>query len=99
MTQPYPNPDNFTTALAGAEYVNTVTGGWFWILMVWAIPLVVFFSLVLSRARFGISLAIAMYLGVVLGGLVWAIGLIPGQHVVLFLLFSLIGTIISYFES
>ena len=98
MPIPYPQP-SFNTTTQMMEYVKTVTDGWMFILVCIAIAVVIFIMLRTKMYRTSDSLLVASFLTLILGSFLWAAGLIPGNVVVLFLLFTMGSAIYSFFGS
>lgn len=74
MAPPIINWSNFTSWSNYMEVPNTVTGGWFWAVMLWMIFAII--TLVLSGYGFEVSLMIASFICLLIGVLLAAGGLI-----------------------
>lgn len=87
----YTYPTTMTGIYGLATWVNTVTGGWFWSLILLALFAILFFSFKsyqTSRAFAGASF-ITMVVGILMG----AIGLIPVKIIILCIILGAFGIV------
>ena len=94
---PYPQP-NITTAEGLFTHVNTVTQGASSLLVVVSSFIVLFIVMKARMYKTSDSLALSGMFTVILGSFIWALGLIQGNILVLFLIVTIAGTIWSFFE-
>lgn len=98
MPQPYPDPTNLTGIVPVATYVNAVTGNWFWSLACVTAFIIIFFGLLLVRSKVGIALLNAGWITTILAALLWVIGLVEPNVMLIMIFIAVAGGLISYFE-
>ena len=86
MPKPYPTPTNLTSATKVVEYANDVTDGSLVILFSASVWLVIFIILKSKLYRNSDSAAIASMLALILNSFLWALGLLAGRFVVVYLI-------------
>ena len=98
MGQPYPNPSNMTGLTDVIEYSNTVTGGYMTILFSFACFIVLLMILKGRMVRTSDAVSISGLLTLILSSFLWALGLLAGNILVIFLLITVAATMWSIFD-
>lgn len=85
MPQPYPNP-NFNTTLGLFNYANSVTDHWAGIGFIMVIYVSALLIMLIRGYRPSIAFTVGGFGGFLCGSLLWAVGVISGQTVLITLL-------------
>lgn len=97
MPKPYADPA-INTSVGLFQHANSLIDGWFSILFIIAVTVVIF---LISKAKFyrmSDSLLLAFFLAFILSTFLWAAGLLAGKIMVLWLLFTIGAGIYAYLE-
>jgi len=97
MPKPYPNP-SFNTTTGMYEYVNTITNGWATILIPIVACIIIFGIMKQQGYRTSQCFVVGFFISFWLSTFLWSAGVLAGKIVVLFLLFTIAGSLYAAFD-
>lgn len=99
MPPPYPKITNINQSVDLLRYANTVTEGWMAHLFLVASAVILFILMQTKGYKTSDSMAVAFVISLVLGSFLWALGMVQGQILMIFVIGAIACTLWSVFDS
>ncbi len=94
MPRPFPEP-NLTSTTSVFEYANTVTHEWLFAGFLFVCPIALFILFRKKELKVSDSLALSIFLTLILGAMLWALGLVPGRIISVLLALTALAVLYS----
>ena len=97
MPRPYPDA-NFTSISGLWTHTDTVMGGWWGALVMMGLSVVIFVIMEKRGYSTSQSLLLSFLLALILGVMLWSGGFLPGNIMVIWLLFTVLSSVYAIFD-